>query len=96
MSYGTHSAAPSCMHDAIGFTQLSCDDVLKLDQKCQILDSGSNSLNSKKLPGCFFEWPGRRPFCYLKVFTLWFKCCDSACFVWLKWFWQVVFFVRLL
>lgn len=87
---GSYNAAPSCMHDTIGFTQLSCDDVLKFDQNCQISGSRSISLISQKLPGWFFIWPRTRLFCNLKAFMLWFKCCASSCFVWLRGFWQVV------
>ena len=78
------------LHDAIGFTQLSCDDVLKFDRNCQISGSRSISLNSQKLPAWFFVWPRTSLFCHLKAFMLWFQCCASTCFVWLKWFWQVV------
>jgi len=30
---------------------LSCDNILKFDWYCQLSGSGSNSLNSQKLPG---------------------------------------------
>jgi len=79
-----YNTAPLCMHDTIGYTQLSCDDVLKFDWNCQI---PSISLKLTEVAGLIsFVWL----FCHLKAFMLWFKCCDSACFVWLKWFWQVV------
>ena len=39
---------------------LSCDNVLKSDRSCQLSGSGSNSLNSRKLPGRFSYGLGTR------------------------------------
>ena len=39
---------------------LSCDNVLKSDWYCQFSGSGSNSLNSHKLPGHFYYGLGMR------------------------------------
>jgi len=39
---------------------LSCDYVLKFDWYCQLSGSGSNSLNSRKLPGRFSYGLGTR------------------------------------
>jgi len=39
---------------------LSCDNVLKFDWYCQLSGSGSNSLNSWKLQGCFSYSLGMR------------------------------------
>jgi len=39
---------------------LSCDYVLKFDWYCQLSGSGSNSLNSRKLPGHFSYSLGTR------------------------------------
>ena len=39
---------------------LSCDYVLKFDWYCQLSGSGSNSMNSWKLPGCFSYSLGMR------------------------------------
>ena len=39
---------------------LSCDNVLKFDWYCQFSGSGSNSLNSRKLPGGFCHGLGTR------------------------------------
>ena len=53
----------------------SCDSVLKFDWFCQLSDSGSNSLNSHKLPGPFSYtawergWPSLNPFCFSETFS---------------------------
>ena len=39
---------------------LSCDNVLKFDWYCQLSGGRSNSLNSRKLPGCFSYGLGMR------------------------------------
>jgi len=39
---------------------LSCDYILKFDWYCQLSGSGSNRLNSRKLPGCFSYGLGMR------------------------------------
>ena len=70
---GSYNAAPLCMHDTIGYTQLSCDDVLKFDQNCQISGSRSISLISPKLPGWFLYGPERG---YFVIW--WHSCCASA------------------
>jgi len=48
---------------------LSCDYVLKFDWYCQLSGSGSNSLNSRKLPGRFFYGLGTRLVCLLLLFV---------------------------
>ena len=49
---------------------LSCDYVLKFDWYCQLSGSGSNSLNSRKLPGRFSYGLGTRLTRMLKI-TVW-------------------------
>jgi len=54
----------------LGLTAV-CDNSLKFDCYCQISGSGSSSLNSCKLPGCFSYGLGTRLVISLKtVFSL--------------------------